>query len=398
MSILRMFASLLVFVTLCHAGSCLAAQKTETFSVTSPINVLSGSELGAAPDDNVEPYKSGELDPEAARNLLRALNIPPKSPTDEPTIFHIVRWGDAKHTTVKFQRWYLLNPPSPGGGFYLLSEKKRFEDTYLPGVRQFRFIFIHLNFDLKVPGESVQTAAGATTPTLVVPVSYTIAITQQDTQFIQDVKALLQIVGVTGAAAAAATLQPGYWGYSEITSQFSTSTVTITPSLSKPSPVVGSTDSTKAASTLSPNTYTNEAPTYYGLSIAVPVNSYTDVSYNSSSGTLVPKSATKQNAYAAFDVYYPPAIPALMTFRYIPHPFVALPLAGKVFESPMLGLAVGSPWLEAYAGAVFDRENGSINGSAQKTTTKWSFGIKISVSALASAIKGASSTKSSSTK
>jgi hypothetical protein len=372
----------------CNAS--LAAQDTETFSITSPIHILGDTDLGPQPTAALVPdvYKTGKLDPEVTKVVLGKLKVP----LDQPIIIHVLRWGDKGHKTVMFQKWYLYNSAVPDGGFYLRSQSQRFEDTDLPGVKHFRVVFLHLNFDLMDPGESVNTVGGALIPSLVVPVSYTVAITKKDTQFVQDVKTLLQVEGLAGPRAAAASLQLGYYGYAEIDSQFSTSAVTITPSLAKAAqPVIGSDSSTKAASTLTPNTYTNEGLSYYGLSVAVPVTSYKDVTFNSSGGTLTPKSTTKQNAYVALDGYYPAALPALMAVRYIPHPFVALPLAGKVFQHPMVGLAAGAPWFDVYAGAIFDRENGSVNGSSQKTTVKWSFGFKISVSALATALKGASS-------
>ena len=76
-----------------------------------------------------------------------------------------------------------------------------------------------------------------------------------------------------------------------------------------------------------------------------------------------------------------------MSFRYIPHPFVGLPIKGKVLDHTMLGLAFGLPWFEPYAGLVFDLQNGTTKGSPQKLTLKGSFGFKVSVSAVAKALK-----------
>jgi len=251
------------------------------------------------------------------------------------------------------------------------------------------------------PIEKSWTAASG----LVVPISYTLDVTKQPTQFVQDVKTVLEILGVSvpvaAPAAAPAVTDPkeiGYWGEADFESKFTTSSIKITPSSSPATvppeasviPPKSKDNTTPAGSALTPITYTNEAPTHYGLSIAVPVSHYKDVTYQSTGGMLVPSTVTKQNAFVAFDGYYPAAIPGLMTFRYIPHPFVALPLAGKVFQHPMVGLSFGFPWFEAYAGALFDRGNSSTNGSP-KNSTQWSFGVKISVSAAASALKSASS-------
>jgi hypothetical protein len=123
------------------------------------------------------------------------------------------------------------------------------------------------------------------------------------------------------------------------------------------------------------------------LSFAVPVTSYKDVTYQSSSGTLAPSSITQQNVYVTFDAYFPAAQPGLAAFRWVPHPFAGLPIKGKVLQHTMAGVAFGLPWFEPFAGIVFDRQNSSLNGESQKTTFKGIFGFKVSVSAVAKAIK-----------
>jgi hypothetical protein len=53
----------------------------------------------------------------------------------------------------------------------------------------------------------------------------------------------------------------------------------------------------------------------------------------------------------------------------------------------MAGVAFGLPWFEPFAGVVFDRQNASVNGATQRTTFKTIFGFKVSVSAVAKALK-----------
>jgi len=101
----------------------------------------------------------------------------------------------------------------------------------------------------------------------------------------------------------------------------------------------------------------------------------------------VPSSITQQKVYVTFDVYLPPAQPGLAAFRWIPHPFVGLPIKGKVLQHTMAGLAVGLPWFEPFAGIVFDRQNAAVNNTSERTTFKAIFGFKVSVSAVAKALK-----------
>jgi hypothetical protein len=293
-----------------------------------------------------------------------------------------------------------------------------FEGQNISGRKNYRTIYIHLNKEFVEPifnpsthqaiyeDESIKASclpdANGTAPNatdcLKHPVSYTIAISKQQSQFMQDLKTVLSIAGVTTAGGGAERIVPpsppkvtGYWSMSEFSSQYDESTLTITPTMNSTQATQGSVASPSGQDTaskqLSPTTYTNQKPSYVGLSFAVPVKSYKDITYNSSGGTLAPKSITQQNVYVNFDFYYPKAQPGLTAFRWIPHPFVGLPIKGKVLQHTMAGLAFGLPWFEPFGGIVFDREHGSVNGASQRTTFKGVFGFKVSVSAVAKALK-----------
>src|SRR5450755_3467807 len=124
---------------------------TETFKVTSPVQILH-EELGS--DLTKEPYSSGvinykstaggELDVDA---LFKALNI--KRDDDlklqRVTIIHVIRWKDADHTGVTFQKWYAYDPYLPNYYSYLKSRQSLFESANISGRKNYRFIYIHLN-------------------------------------------------------------------------------------------------------------------------------------------------------------------------------------------------------------------------------------------------------------
>ncbi len=382
--------ALTVLTSVCFADG--SNPKTEQFAVTSPVHQL-GDELGS--DFTQEPFKSGQLQVEGHNGiaaLLKKLGVPDND--TRTTIIHLLRWSDPGHTTVQFQKWYVYTPKWPTGSYYLRPAQKIFEDVYIPGQKSFRFLYIHLNAEPTNTNE-FGTTDGAGNAILAHPVSYKIVVTQQPTQFVQDFKTILGILGYGGLVAV--KYHPGYWSVSEFDSQYSTSTITITPTTSSTAKLASTADpaapkptdnAAQKLNTPSANTYINEGPTHWGLGFAIPVKSYKDVTYNSSNGTLTPTTITKQNVYVNLDAYLPAAVPGLMSFRYIPHPFIGLPMSGKVFHAPMAGVAVGLPWLEVYAGAIFDRENGAVNGQARKTTTRFSFGVKISVSAAAKALMG----------
>jgi hypothetical protein len=146
----------------------------------------------------------------------------------------------------------------------------------------------------------------------------------------------------------------------------------------QPAPAAG--DSKTAAATISSPSFTDQPLTFVGLSIAFPVTSYKQVTYTSSSGTLLPQSATEQSLYANLDFYIPAVDPDLIALRWLPHPFIGLPLSGKVLDHPMAGIAVSLKYGEIFWGAIDDLQNENANGSSHHTI-KGVFGIKFSVSA-----------------
>lgn len=378
---LRVF---LVGCCVCFISACCLAQaNTDVYKVTSPISSLT-TELEQNINANIEPYKSGVIDPGQAVGILKALG----ADTNKPTIIHLLRWKDSAHATVSFQKWYFYDPTPPKGSFYLQSKEQAFQRTAIPGYSAFQLVYIHLNSDLTA-GTSEWEKQGTVaqpTPTLVHPISYTITVAKAQTQFLQDVQTALQILGLKVAAATTST---GYFSVTTFQSQWTTSTITIAASLDPSDKTQGSAQNS-AAGKLSSNTYTNEKPSWVGLSAGVQITSYKDITYQSSSGTLVPNSVTKSGVYFFLDGYFPPVLPSLSSFRYIPHPFFGLPIQGKVLRHSMLGVGLGLHWLEPFGGIIFDTQNNQVKGvNVNKTgiTYQYVFGVKMSMSAVAKALK-----------
>lgn len=440
---------------------------TETFKMTNDVHIMH-DELGG--DLTQEPYKSGQIAYADVTKYLLALEIVDEAGLKQDikdkrvTIIHILQWSDAAHSGAKFQKWYVFDPSAPKYYSYLESKQKLLSGTNIAGRTNYRVVYIHLNsnfgpdtpiLDPKskkptgIKDESISpgciaippaTSPLQTTNCLIHPVSYTISITKEHTQFVQDLESVLGLVepGLAGLGGGGGPpTVTGYWSVSDFSSQYSTSSLTVTPAMNSTSgtntggrtastalqaqPGAGDQSDTtainstseagaggavpadtlrqsqpsagdqatkvNASAQLSPNTYTNQKPAYVGLSFAVPVKSYKDATYQSSSQTLVPASITQQNVYVNIDAYYPAALPGLVSVRWIPHPFAGLPIKGKVLQHTMAGVAFGLPWFEPFGAVVFDRENGSINGASQRTTYKGIFGFKVSVSSVVTALK-----------
>jgi len=381
---------------------------TNVYRVTSPISAL-GTQLGATIDEHTEPYHSGDISPDTkdVTNLLTGLGADLK----KTTIIHLLRWNDAKHTTVMFQKWYLYDPTPSKTSFYLESREKVFQQTAIPGRTDFQFVYIHLNFNLSANEAEWRAAPTVADPNpgLAHPINYTITVTKQQTQFIQDLQTLLQILKViTPMAIAGATPAPGYFSVTTFHScsddmcrqPWPTSSITIAASLDAANKIQAATtpkdakgNPTSVSSQLASNTYHNEKPTWIGLSAGMQINSYKDVTYQQGTGTIVPSTITQQTAYVFLDGYIPPVLPTLTGFRYIPHPCFGLPLKGEVFRHMMLGGGIGMHWIEPFGGVIFDTQNKKVTGpNTNKTQVTYQavFGLKMSISQLATALKGKS--------
>jgi hypothetical protein len=375
-------AALLTVLSLLFSLSAFAQSDTEVYKITSPVQALE-DQLGA-PSDSAEPYKSGLITPEQAVGILTKLQ---PADTKVTTIIHILRWKDELHTQTTFQKWYLYDPTPSKLSFYLQSKEQVFERTAIPGRKDFQFVYIHLNANL-ANGSAEWSSATAAGTALKHAVSYSVTVTKQQTQFIQDLQTILQIVGAMKPASL--TVQPGYYSVSTFQSQWTTSSISIVASLDSGNNTKGSDTQKTASNQLASNTYTNEKPTWVGFSAGVPITSYKSITYESSSGTLVPNSITQQNVYLFLDGYLPPVLPSLWSFRYLPHPFFGVPLKGEVFRHTMFGVGIGLHWVEPFGGVVFDTQNQQLTGQSVKkngVTLQAVFGIKISVSAVAKALK-----------
>lgn len=332
-------------------------------------------------------YASGTLtDANQARALLAALNVP----YDKPVIINIVWWVDPKTALVQYSQWYIYNPCAPLG--YWMPNGPPITDSTLPGVTDFYFLYVHFYKDLGF-------STTADIPPAADVFTYTVTITKQPSQFRQDLQTLAGLVNFPlpkaplEAVAPKQQHPPGYYAYQEIKSQLDTSSIVVsvaaaTKSGDAQNTPAASADQGQAPQKLTPNTYVNQPPSYLGLSVAMPITSYKDITYVPSTGTLGPTSVTRQNVYATLDFYYPPAVPdqEWLTLRWIPHPFIGLPLAGKVFEHSMAGIALGFGWVEAYAGEIYDTENLGPAGHESHTWER-SYGIKFSVTTLAQLLK-----------
>lgn len=165
------------------------------------------------------------------------------------------------------------------------------------------------------------------------------------------------------------------------------------------------------------NTYHDEGLAHWDVSVGVPVNSITALTYSNTSGAVTTTNISQYNAYGLFDIYpwaidisNPPA------FSY-PHLIAGLPFAGKVFDKPFFGAGgvIGFqslPWigkflnqtiplrLNVYGGILYNKQSRAASGTNERETyraLKGQYGIEFSIKDVASKLTGKSKTKTSST-
>ena len=172
-----------------------------------------------------------------------------------------------------------------------------------------------------------------------------------------------------------------------------------TTAASKPAKSANNTtacESVSTANNIASQSYHNEKPAWFGLGVAVPVTSYRDLTYTNN--LLTPTTVTRQNVYVTGNFYLPPTEVGSTTLRWLPHPFVGLPIKGQPLRNSVYGIATGWRWFEPFWGIVLDVQQ--VPGAAPNTRMnhyirKGVYGLNISVSALAKALS--SSSKSTST-
>src|ERR1700722_14613255 len=166
----------LTFAMALSSPACFADDEKESSTCLNTPMALT-NQFGA--DFDKEPFKSGKLLESDMKTFETAFGIPSDG---RVTIIHILRWSDAGHTQVQFQKWYVYAPNQPTAAYYFESAQKRFEDVYIPGEQHFRFVYIHLNSDLTDSGEFGTTDV-AGTAVLKHQIKYGIVVTKQPTQF-----------------------------------------------------------------------------------------------------------------------------------------------------------------------------------------------------------------------
>jgi hypothetical protein len=170
------------------------------------------------------------------------------------------------------------------------------------------------------------------------------------------------------------------------------------PQAQKPSPTGGagaqkqtSQQPATAANSIASQSYTNQPLQWFGLGAAVPVKSYTDLSYDSSGGTLQAKTINRQNVYVTANFYLPKAELGQTAYRWWPSLMFGMPLKGQPLRNTLYAISDGWRWLQPFWGMVLDVQQQQAAGSSSvhnRYVRKGVYGLSISISALVSKVAG----------
>ncbi len=151
--------------------------------------------------------------------------------------------------------------------------------------------------------------------------------------------------------------------------------------------------------------YDNEGKYYWDVSVGIPLKSVKEAQYSSENNTVTTSAKDRLNAYGFFNVFPIPVDTKSNSFLTPPHLVFGLPLAGKPFQHPFLGLGTGiyktSIKFNVFAGFIFNRERaprtfqtGNMATSSQlendlqtRWVRKFTFGINFPISQIKNALK-----------
>ena len=297
-------------------------------------------------------------------------------------VINIVRWKrQDSFYQANSNEWYIFNTSdksvvhqSPFGVFH--PNVLNASDTRVFGSNKVVFLAVHLRSE-DISQQDFKS----------LHINYNVSATQIQPMNVQDVQALLQLIGIGAAAAppgaAARAFAPpppapptpiGLYGGGPLTNGLGSLPAKVTfeadvsfpsnasatknaaPPGGSPSPAPtdqttgksttppacdstpGSSSKTQASCTLT-QSVTDEGLHRWDVSAGVPFNALNQYSFASTDGTVTQKSNAKLNAYGFFDLYpFHGADLAGPPWSSYPHLMVGLPFSGKVFNRPFVGM------------------------------------------------------------
>jgi hypothetical protein len=328
---IRGLGNILPHVMLLLVGSMqLAFADTQHFLVRSPGQPL--SDQAAA---NLQPENAAIISPSEAKKLLRLTLLPARNlnaPINEFVIIHTIRWAESKNPrepVVSGQNWYVYRDDK----LQSWSDEDFTTRNRLFGVRNFYFLFVHLNrpsgfdyeakYDIKIHGKSPLNVSNLRQGApLFVPPAVPPALTE----------------------GLAPLPQPAnLWYGAEIVGGYSTSQIEITPSIS-------------GVDGVNARTFDNEGYAWWDVGVGVPLTKITMTSYDVANNMVTAKQVDQQNIYALLSVYPKPRDLKGSNFSFWPSAVVGVAVARQPLHKVLLGVGYGLNFAQFYAAALWQTQ------------------------------------------
>ena len=281
---------------------------------------------------------------------------------------------DLKKTTpdaLVRDRWILARRTRNG---VELSQKRR-----ILGTHRLAVVFIYLNAEAQKTASNEQDE---TVKRAYDDVSYRAVVKEKRSIAFQHLLGVLRLGGAFQAVDL--TVNAAFVGFGTLTDIPTPSDVSVIGVRTLTMKIVGQTVE-----------YDNEGKSIWDASVAAPVNKLSLLEYVDEDGTFVPKQINKQTIYGVLNLYPVPVDLKEGKARWIiPRLIAGLGLTSRPGENVLVGLALGIPEVQFFAGRSFTNHRVPIEGTdstnganfKQEYEQGWSFGINLPV---ASALKKA---------
>lgn len=305
-------------------------------------------------------------------------------------IIHVLRWNDLvdppagstdqTSQTVAAQNWYVYNNGSAKG---LRSDRVWSQEDFatanrIYGAKKIWLLYVHLN-----KWTTVSYTA-----------HYDFSVVKK---LATNIANLLVLAKAFSSATAASGLTEGpqnVWGGSFITTNYSTSDVTVTANITT-DPANG-----PFVALDKPKKYDNEGLHWWDVSVGVPVRRIKELEFDTTNNTVTTKEVNKQNAFALFNLYLPPKDIKSTGFSVIPHFVGGVAIAKQPLKKILVGAGFGPYFANFYVGAIFSERKEPATLTEGSTATpdqlnadvrkrykaQFSFGINISARTMLDAL------------
>ncbi|HEV3482098.1 MAG TPA: hypothetical protein VGR97_07190 [Candidatus Acidoferrales bacterium] len=298
-------------------------------------------------------------------------------------VIHAVTWKDkiaGKPQDIDKENWYVFNQ---GDGDW--DEAAFSKNNRIFGRRNVYLLYLYFNYD--PTGHSMR---------------YTLDSKSKIPAYLDHFVGLLQLfgMGTSGGGGGEAKVEKGFWDATSFDTYYVPSDITFTPEIVP--------DDGSNTVTLTSKTFDNEGRYHTDFSVGVPIRKISELSFVSSSNTIVAAKVQKQDLFAFFN-YYPKAfdIKSSAWDKY-PHVLGGVALASQPLKKVIIGAGYGPIYAHFYAGLLihtYQLPKGSSCGSTptssqlmgatltNHTCAEFSVGLNVAVGAIADALKSKGSSK-----